>query len=120
MPLERFELSFTTASPLKLKRDVCHGARQHVTGKLTGHNGEGHEPARAAEGRPAARPTVTLKSAADQGQARPRRRAIRTIKLGSKRVKTSQRVRLRVGKRYRVTVVDRAKETWRLTVRVRR
>ena len=73
VPLERFELSFTTASPLKLKRDVCHGPRQTVTGKLTGHNGKVGEPARAAEGRrlPAGR---DAQAAQHPRHARPRRR----------------------------------------------
>ena len=119
MPLERFELSFTTASPLKLTRDVCHGARQTVTGKLTGHNGKVanlRAPLKVA-GCP---PAVTLKRRSIKVKPGRDGAAIRTVKLGSKRVKTSQRVRVRVGKRYRVTVIDRAKETWRLTVRVRR
>ena len=39
VPLARFDLTFTSASPLVLSRDVCHGPRQTVTGALTGHNG---------------------------------------------------------------------------------
>ena len=119
VPLERFELSFTTASPLKLKRDVCHGKRQTVTGKLTGHNGKVanlRAPLKVA-GCP---PVVTLKRGSIRVKPGRDGAKIRTVKLAGKRVKTSQRVRLRAGKRYRVTVVDRGKETWKLTVRVRR
>jgi hypothetical protein len=39
VPLARFDLTFNSASPLVLARDVCHGPRQTVTGALTGHNG---------------------------------------------------------------------------------
>jgi hypothetical protein len=39
VPLERFDLSFTSAAPLTLQSDACHGARQTVTGTLTAHNG---------------------------------------------------------------------------------
>ena len=65
--------SFTTASPLKLKRDVCHGARQTRHRQAHRPQRQGREPARAAEGRrlPAGR---HAQAPADQGQARPRRR----------------------------------------------
>ncbi len=117
VPLERFDLKFTTASPLKTTRDVCHGARQTVTGKLTGHNGKVanlRAPLKVA-GCP---PVVTLKRRSIRVKPGRDGAAIRTVKLGSKRVK--QRVNVRAGKRYRVTVVDRAKQTWKLTVRARR
>ena len=119
VPLERFDLQFTTASPLKTTRDVCHGRRQTVTGKLTGHNGKVaslRAPLKVA-GCP---PVVTLKRRSIRVKRGRDGAAIRTVKLGSKRVKSSQRVRVRAGKRYRITVIDRAKQTWKLTVRAKR
>ena len=94
VPLERFDLKFTTASPLKTTRDVCHGPRQTVTGKLTGHNGKVanlRAPLKVA-GCP---PVVTLKRRSLRVKPGRDGAAIRTVKLGSKRVKPPARARAR-------------------------
>ncbi|MDA0182518.1 hypothetical protein OJ997_19570 [Solirubrobacter phytolaccae] len=114
VPLEKFELTFTggTTSPLKLKQDACHGARQVVIGKLTGHNGTVTNLTAKPKviGCP---PTVVVKrkSGKLKATAKPGRDGakIKSVKLGSK-----------TKKGYRVTVKDAAKETWKLVVRVRR
>lgn len=115
VPLERFELTFTggTNSPLKLKKDACHGARELVIGKLTGHNGTVSNLTAKPKviGCP---PTVTLKRKGGKlrATAKPGRDGakIRSVKVAKKATK----------KGYRVTVKDAAKETWKLVVKVRR
>ena len=114
VPLEKFELTFTggTNSPLKLKKDACHGARELVIGKLTGHNGTVSNLTAKPKviGCP---PTVTLKRTKGKlkATAKPGRDGakVRSVKLGKK-----------TKKGYRVTVKDAGKETWKLVVKVRR
>jgi len=116
VPLERFELDFTSASPLRMIGDACHGARQKVTGTFIGHSG-----AKATLSAPlkiaGCPPVVTLKG--KRIKVKPGRDGakIKTIKLGRKKVKTGQRVTVTKRKRYKVTVTDAAKQTWRLTVK---
>ncbi|HEX6025622.1 MAG TPA: hypothetical protein VFZ00_26755 [Solirubrobacter sp.] len=119
VPLGRFALDFTRSSPLRLKRDVCRGPRQYMTAKLTGHSGK-VTSLRARMKVAGCPPRVTLKR--NRIRVKPGRDAakLRSVRLGKRKVRTSQRLRLRVGKRYRVTVVDRKGQRWRLNVRVRR
>jgi hypothetical protein len=121
VPLARFELAFKGGrnSPLQLKRDVCRGRRQTVVARLTGHNGAVAN-LRARLKIAGCPPVVTLKRRSLRVTRGRDGAAIRTVKLGTKRVKAKQRVRLRAGRRYRVTVTDRAGQTWRVRVRVRR
>jgi hypothetical protein len=118
VPLERFELAFNTATPLEISKDVCHGARQRVTAALTAHSGAKvnlSTPLRIA-GCP---PTVTLKKG--RLKVKPGRDGapIKRVKLGSKKVKASQRVKVKRNKRYTVTVTDITKQTWKIRVRAR-
>jgi hypothetical protein len=107
VPLERFELDFTTNSPLRLQGDACHGARQKVTGTFVGHSG-----AKASLSAPlkiaGCPPVATLKH--NRIKVKPGRDGAKI-----KRVKKVKR-----GNRYRLTVTDRAGHTWKLSVRVRR
>jgi hypothetical protein len=119
VPLGRFALDFTRSSPLRLKRDVCRGPRQHLTGKLSGHNGKDAN-LRARLKVVGCPPKVTLKRRSIRVKPGRDGARIRSVKLGKRKVKTKQRVRLRAGKRYHVTIVDRKGERWRLNVRVRR
>jgi hypothetical protein len=118
VPLERFELAFNTRNPLRIKRDVCHGARQRVTAALTAHSGAKvnlKTPLKIA-GCP---PTVTLKKG--RLKVKPGRDGakIKTVKLGKKKVKASQKVKVKRKKRYTVTVKDAAKQTWKIRVKAR-
>jgi hypothetical protein len=113
VPLGRFDLKFTSASPLQLQRNVCHGARQHVLATLTGHNGAVAKlkaPLKVA-GCP---PIVSLR-------LRGHNLSVRVTK-GRDGAKIKRvRVRKRPGKgRYRVVVKDAAKRTWTFKVRARR
>ena len=118
VPLERFELDFTTKSPLRLIGDACHGARQKVTGTFVAHSG-----AKATLSAPlkiaGCPPVVTLKG--KRIKVKPGRDGakIKTIKLGKKKVKSGRRVAVKKHKRYKVTVTDAAKRTWKLTVKAR-
>jgi hypothetical protein len=118
VPLERFELAFNTRNPLMIKKDVCHGARQRVTASLTAHSGVKvnlRTPLKIA-GCP---PKVTLKKG--RLKVKPGRDGakVKTVKLGKKKVKASQRVKVKRSKRYKVTVTDAAKQTWKIRVRAR-
>jgi hypothetical protein len=116
VPLERFDLTFDTHSPLLLARDVCHGPRQTVRGQFTGHNG--------ATARVSARlkvdgcpPVVSLKRRGHKvtlrvthGRDAPK---IERVTLNGRRAKS-----LRTGKRrFRVVVRDAAGETWKFRLR---
>jgi hypothetical protein len=116
VPLERFELTFNTRSPLLLARDVCHGARQSVRGQFSGHNGAlAKVTARLkVAGCP---PVVSLKRRhgrvtlrVTRGRDAPK---IRRATLNGRRVKS-----LRTSKRrFRVVVRDAAGKTWKFNLR---
>src|ERR1700754_1247559 len=118
VPLERFDLTFTSA-PLRMSQDACHGKRQTVLGTFNAHNGATVKLSSKlkVDGCP---PVVTLKRKGITVKPGRDGAKIRTVKLGTRKVKASQRLKLRAGKRYKVTVTDAGKETWKLTVRVRR
>jgi hypothetical protein len=102
VPLERFELTFTTKSPLTLKTDACHGKRQRVTAVMTAHSGA----------------TVNLTTPLKIKGCPP----VVSVKRGKVKVKPgrdgAKLKRVSKVKRGRVTVTDRAGQKW--TVRVRR
>jgi len=100
VPLERFELTFTR-SPLRLKGDACHGARQKVTGTFLAHSG--------------AKTTVTapLKIDGCPPVAKVKGKRI-TVKPGRDGAKIK---RVSKVKRGRVTITDRAGQTWKVRVR---
>jgi hypothetical protein len=116
VPLERFDLTFDSHSPLLLARDVCTGPRQSVRGQFTGHNGAVAKvtaPLKVA-GCP---PVVSLKRRAGTVTLRvtPGRDApkIKRATLNGRRVKS-----LRASKRkFRVVVRDAAGETWKFNLR---
>jgi hypothetical protein len=116
VPLERFELTFDSHSPLVLSRDVCRGARQTVRGQFTGHNGAVAKvttPLKVA-GCP---PVVSLKRHGGRVTLRvtPGRDApkVKSATLDGRRVKS-----LRTAKRkFRVVVHDAAGETWKFNLR---
>jgi hypothetical protein len=116
VPLERFELTFDTHSPLLLARDVCHGARENVRGQFTGHNGAVANvtaPLKVA-GCP---PVVSLKRRGGKVTLRvtPGRDApkVKRATLNGRHVKS-----LRTSKRkFRVVVTDAAGETWKFNLR---
>jgi hypothetical protein len=106
VPLERFELTFTTASPLRTTRDVCTGPRQRVTGAFIAHTG--------------ARVNLSsiLKIAGCPPVAKLKRGKVQ-VKPGRDGAKLKSVKTKRKGKRYLVTVKDRAGQTWKLTVKRR-
>jgi hypothetical protein len=106
VPLARFDLRFK-GSPLSLTRNVCRGKRQYVRARLMGHNGTVAN-LRARLKVAGCPPRITFKR--HRVRVRPGRDGAR---IKSVKVK-------RAGKRYRVTVKDRAGRTWKRTVRVRR
>jgi hypothetical protein len=116
VPLERFELTFNTKSPLLLSRDVCHGARQSVLGQFTGHNGAVAKvtaPLKVA-GCP---PVVSLKRRGGKVTLRVTRGRdapkIKRATLNGRRVKS-----LRTSAhKFRVVVRDAAGETWKFNLR---
>ena len=116
VPLERFELTFDSTSPLLLARDVCRGARQKVAGAFTGHNGamaNVSAPLKVA-GCP---PVVGLKRRGNRVILRvtPGRDApkIKRATLNGRRVKT---LRTRAH-RFRVVVRDAGGASWTFKLR---
>ncbi len=116
VPLERFELTFDSTSPLLLSRDVCHGPRQKVTGAFTGHNGavaKVSAPLKIA-GCP---PVVALKRRGSRVtlRVRPGRDApkIKRATFNGRRVKT---LRTRAH-RFRVVVRDASGASWTFKLR---
>ncbi|HET6547186.1 MAG TPA: hypothetical protein VFG79_01935 [Solirubrobacter sp.] len=118
VPLGRFDLKFK-GSPLSLTRNVCRGKRQYLRARLTGHNGRvvNLRARLRVRGCPPRIRLTRHRLRVRHGRDGAR---IKRVKLGKHRVKRSQRVHLRAGKRYRVTVKDRKGRTWKRTVRVRR
>jgi hypothetical protein len=113
VPLERFDLRFTSASPLQLQRDVCHGRRQHALATLSGHNGAVAKldaPLKVA-GCP---PVVALTLRGHKVHVHVTRG-----RDGAKIRRVTVR-RLRGKRSYRVVVKDAAKRTWRFDVRARK
>jgi hypothetical protein len=116
VPLERFDLSFDSHSPLLLARNVCTGPRQTVRGQFTGHNGAVTKvtaPLKVA-GCP---PVVSLKRRAGKVTLRVTRGRdapkIKRATLNGRRVKS-----LRASShRFRVVVRDAAGETWKFNLR---
>jgi hypothetical protein len=118
VPLGRFDLTFSGGanSPLKLTRDVCHGARQRVSAKLTGHNGviKSLSTPLKVSGCP---PVVALKRhgrkvtlRVTRGRDAPK---IKRTTFNGKRTKT-----LRTSsKRFRIVVTDASGQRWRFTRR---
>jgi hypothetical protein len=100
VPLARFDLRFTRAAPLVLRRDVCRGPRQTVLATLTAHNGE------------VAKLSAPLKVAGCPPVA--------TLHHGRLRVvpgRDGARIRGVRRRGARVVVEDAAGATWRLKVR---
>ena len=116
VPLGRFDLKFTSASPLQLRSDACHGARRRVLATLTAHSGAvAHLKAPL---KVAGCPPVAKLRKGRIHIARGRDGAkIRKATLRGHRVRSGQRVRLRRHHTCRLTVKDAAGRTWRLKVR---
>jgi len=132
VPLERFELTFTggATSQLKLGRDVCHGPRQTVRGSFTAHSGAiasvsaplkiaGCPPVVALRRR-GHRLTVRITRGRDAAAIKSA--TIKPPGLKQRSVKTKQTLRLAKlpGRRtFRLTVKDKAGETWTLRLRAK-
>ena len=123
VPLGRFDLAFTTASPLKLARDVCHGPRQTVLGTLTGHNGAvahltaplkviGCPPVVAITRRGG---KVTLRVTPGRDEA-----AIKRVTLNGRRAKTRTTTLRTARTKFRVVVRDASGEQWTLKPKAKR
>jgi hypothetical protein len=101
VPLSRFDLSFTRAAPLQLRRDVCHGPRQRVLATLTAHSGA------------VAKLSTPLHVAGCPPVATLRHGRVRVVPgRDGARIRSVRRLR-----RGRVAVKDAAGRTWRLKVR---
>lgn len=107
VPLERFELTFNTKSPLKSTRDVCHGKRERVTGSFTAHNGA------------KVNLSTPLKIAGCPPTAKVSKRGKVTVKPGRDGAKIKSIKKARSGRYYKLTIKDRAKQTWKLRVKRR-
>ena len=109
VPLGRFDLRFTSASPLQLRSDACHGKRQRVLATLTGHNGA------------VAHLSAPLKVAGCPPVATVRKGRLRVAPgRDGARIRSSmprRGARLRRHHTYRVRVKDAAGRTWRLHLR---
>jgi hypothetical protein len=116
VPLGRFDLKFSSASPLQLRSDACRGKRRHALATLTAHSGAvAHlkAPLKVA-GCP---PVVKLRKGRIHVTRGRDGAKLRKITLRGHRVRSGQRVRLRRHHTYRLTVKDAAHRTWHLKVR---
>jgi hypothetical protein len=123
VPLGQFDLAFTTASPLKLARDVCHGPRQTVLGTLTAHSGAvAHltAPLKVAGCPPVVALTrrgskVTLRVTRGRDAA-----AVKHVTLNGRRAKT-RTTTLRTAKRtFRIVVRDASGQQWTFKPKAKR
>jgi hypothetical protein len=115
VPLERFDLSFTSAAPLTLQSDACHGARQRVSGTIAAHSGaiaRISAPLKVAGCPPVVALTrrgrrVTLR--VTRGRDAP---AVKRVTLNGRRAK-SRTTTVRTARRtFRVVVRDAGGQTW--------
>jgi hypothetical protein len=109
VPLERFDLKFTSASPLQLRSNACRGKRQRVLATLAAHSGA------------VAHLSAPLKVAGCPPVATVRHGRLRvTPGRDGARIRSSvprRGARLRRHHTYHVRVKDAAGRTWRLKVR---
>ncbi|WP_156027733.1 hypothetical protein [Candidatus Solirubrobacter pratensis] len=115
VPLERFDLSFTSAAPLTLQSDACHGARQRVSGTIAAHSGaivRISAPLKVAGCPPVVALTrrgsrVTLR--VTRGRDAP---AVKRVTLNGRRAKTRTTTVRTARRTFRVVVRDAGGQTW--------